>query len=59
MKRIFYYLIFVVDGWLIKMLKIVEKLSGLYNSMVIVNKALQMLHVIYYKLAYYTETSLI
>ena len=32
MKRIFYHLVLVVGGWLVKMLKIVEKLSGLYGS---------------------------
>ena len=32
MKCIFYHLMLVVDVWLVKMLKIVEKLSGLYGS---------------------------
>ena len=32
MERIFYHLVLVVNGWLVKMLKIVEKLSGLYGS---------------------------
>ncbi len=32
MERILYHLVLVVGGWLVKMLKIVEKLSGLYGS---------------------------
>ena len=33
---ILYHLVWVVGGWLVKMLKIVEKLSGLYGSATIV-----------------------
>ncbi len=32
MERILYHLVLVVGGWLLKMLKIVEELSGLYGS---------------------------
>ncbi len=32
MERILYHHVLVVGGWLVKMLKIVEKLSGLYGS---------------------------
>ncbi len=32
MELILYHLVLVVGGWLVKMLKIVEKLSGLYGS---------------------------
>ncbi len=32
MERIFYHLVLVVGRWLVKMLKIVEKLSELYSS---------------------------
>ena len=32
MERILYHLVLVVGGWLVKMLKIVEKLGGLYGS---------------------------
>ena len=34
-ERIFYHLVLMVSGWWVKVLKIVEKLSGLYGSAII------------------------
>ena len=35
MEYIIYHVVWVIGGWLVKNLKIVEKLSGLYDSTII------------------------